>query len=88
MAQAIDLIVMQEQLIDGQRKVTHITEVQSVSSDGDVVLRDLFSYEIQGMDENTKGVVGRWRVNGVVPDFFPRFAMSGIPFSQDIFKEE
>jgi len=88
LAQAIDLIVMQEQLIDGQRKVTHITEVQSVSADGDVVLRDLFSYEIQGIDENTKSVIGRWRTHGVVPDFFPRFALMGQPLPQEIFREQ
>ncbi|MGE5279256.1 MAG: CpaF family protein [Deltaproteobacteria bacterium] len=87
MAQAIDLIVMQEQLIDGQRKMTHITEVQSVSAEGDVVLRDLFSYEIQGIDENSKKVVGRWRVHGIVPDFYPRFALSGNPLSQEMFRE-
>jgi len=88
LAQAIDLIVMQEQFIDGQRKVTHITEVQSVSADGDVVLRDLFSYEIQGIDENTKSVIGRWRTHGVVPDFFPRFALMGQPLPQEIFREQ
>ncbi len=88
MAQAIDIIVMQEQLIDGQRKVTHLTEVQGVSDAGDVVLRDLFSYEVQGIDENTKKVVGRWRTHGVVPDFFPRFALTGQPLSQEIFREQ
>jgi len=88
MAQAIDLIVMQEQLIDGQRKVTHLTEVQGVSPEGDVVLRDLFSYEIQGIDENTKSVVGRWRAHGVMPDFFPRFALMGQPLPPEIFRGE
>jgi len=87
LAQAIDIIVMQEQLIDGQRKITHLTEVQGVTGD-DVVLRDLFSYEIQGIDENTKGVVGRWRVHGVVPDFYPRFALMGQSLPQEVFKEQ
>ncbi len=88
LAQAIDIIVMQEQLIDGQRKVTHLTEVRGVSADGDVILRDLFSYEIQGIDENSKRVVGRWRAHGVVPDFFPRFALMGQSLPQEIFREQ
>ena len=86
LAQALDLIVMQEQLIDGQRKVTHITEVQNVVND-DVVLRDLFSYEIQGVDENTKSVVGRWRTHGVVPTFYPRFGLRGIHVPPETFQE-
>ncbi len=87
LAQAIDIIVMQEQLIDGQRKITHLTEVQGVADD-DVVLRDLFSYETQGIDEKTKSVIGRWRTHGVVPDFYPRFALMGQPLPQEIFREQ
>jgi pilus assembly protein CpaF len=87
MSNAIDIIVMQEQLLDGRRKVTHITEVQGVQND-EVVLRDLFSYEISGISEETKQVMGQWKTWGVVPSFYPRFKLRGLDVAQDIFQQE
>ncbi len=87
MSNAIDIIVMQEQLLDGRRKVTHITEVQGVQND-EVVLRDLFSYEIAGISEETKQVMGQWKTWGVVPSFYPRFKLRGLDVPQDIFQSE
>ncbi|MFH0877133.1 MAG: universal stress protein, partial [Candidatus Omnitrophota bacterium] len=84
---AIDLIVMQEQLIDGQRKITHLTEVDGMEHD-EVILKDLFSYEIQGVSEADKSVIGRWKTGGVVPGFFPRFRLHGIDLPQEIFNAE
>jgi pilus assembly protein CpaF len=84
---AIDIIVMQEQLSDGQRKITHITEVGGIEND-EVVLHDLFSYEVQGVSEETKAVVGHWKVWGRMPLFFRRFGLRGVVLSEDIFKAE
>jgi pilus assembly protein CpaF len=83
-AQAIDVIVQQEQLLDGQRKATHITEVCGMEND-EVKLRDIFSYEVSGMNEETKQVIGNWKTWGVVPDFFPVFKLKGIPLPVEIF---
>jgi len=83
----IDIIVMQEQLSDGKRKVTHITEVQGVEND-EVVLKDLFSYEVEGISGEGKDVVGRWKVWGVVPSFYPRFKLRGLDLPQEIFSAE
>lgn len=43
-ASAIDLIVHQEQLADGKRQITHITEVRGVEKD-EVVLEDMFVFK-------------------------------------------
>ncbi len=83
---AIDIIVMQEQLIDGTRKATHITEVAGMERD-EIVLRDLFSYEIKGISEETKSVVGEWRVWGIVPGFYSNFKLLGIDLLEDVFKQ-
>jgi len=88
LSQAIDLVVMQEQFIDGQRKISHITEVQGVSPDGDVILRDLYSFEVDGIDGDSKRVIGRWRAHGVTPDFYPRFGLTGNSLSESIFQEQ
>lgn len=86
-ANAIDLIVMQEQLNDGTRKVTHITEVCGMEND-EVVLRDLFSFEIKGISEENKSVLGEWKTWGVVPNFYPRFALRGVDLPQDVFLKD
>jgi pilus assembly protein CpaF len=86
-ANAVDIIVMQEQLTDGKRKMTHIAEVCGIEND-DVVLKDLFYYEIKGISDEHKSVVGQWRTGGVVPGFFPRFRLRGIELAQDIFQAE
>jgi pilus assembly protein CpaF len=84
-ANAIDIIVVQEQLNDGRRKMTHITEVADIQND-EVVLRDLFSFEIQGMSEETKNVVGAWKTGGVVPAFYPRYKLRGVNLPVEIFQ--
>ncbi|MFH1691378.1 MAG: CpaF family protein [Candidatus Omnitrophota bacterium] len=84
-ANAIDLIVMQEQLCDGKRKITHISEVVGMEND-EVALRDLFSYEITGISENDQSVMGRWKTGGVVPDFYSRFKLRGINLPSEIFQ--
>lgn len=86
-ANAVDLIVMQEQLSDGRRKMTHIAEVCGIEND-DVVLRDLFFYEAKGISEEHRTVVGHWRVGGVVPSFYPVFKLRGIDLPQEIFNAE
>lgn len=83
-ANAIDIIVVQEQLTDGKRKVTHVTEVAGMQGD-EVVLRDLFSFEIVGISDETKHVLGRWKTWGVVPNFYQRFKLRGIDFPESIF---
>jgi len=87
LSNAIDIVVMQEQLLDGRRKVTHITEVQGVQND-EVVLKDLFSYEITGISEENKQVMGQWKAWGAVPSFYPRFKLRGLDVPQDLFQAE
>lgn len=52
-ASGLDIIVQQEQLHDGSRKVSHITEVRGTEGD-QVVLQDLFRFEIERTDEQGK----------------------------------
>lgn len=85
-ANGVDIIVQQEQLLDGRRKVTHIAEVCGVQNE-EVVLKDLFSYEIKGVNEDDKKVVGEWKAGGAVPAFYPRFKLAGIDLPQDTFQQ-
>jgi len=82
---AIDLIVQQEQLLDGTRKITHITEVNGMAG-GEIKLDDIFLYELEGLDAQGK-VQGSWKATGVVPSFYPSFKKAGINLAQEIFNK-
>ena len=82
-ASSLNLIIQQEQLADGSRKITHITEVRGLDKD-ELVLQDLFSYEIEGVQDSK--VKGTWKKYGAVPLFFSRFKKKGVELSEEIFK--
>lgn len=81
----IDIIVQQEQLADGTRKISHITEVGKIREDKTIELNDIFRYEIESMDEDFK-VHGKFKALAV-PRCFPIFKKKGINISENIFKE-
>jgi pilus assembly protein CpaF len=85
-AAAIELIVQQEQLIDGSRKITQISQVNGLK-DGQVVLEDIFVYDTEGTDAEGK-VIGRWRATGIIPAFYPRFKKLRIDLPQEIFNKD
>jgi pilus assembly protein CpaF len=74
-ASAVDLIVHQERLKDGSRKITNITEVQGMEGDV-IVLQDVFIFEQTGLVEGK--VQGRLRPTGVRPRFAEKFEAHGI----------
>ena len=79
---AVDLIVHQERMRDGTRKVTHITEVTGM--EGEIItLTDLFIFEQVGY-ENGK-VIGRLRPTGLRPRFMEKIEISGISLPPSIF---
>ncbi len=79
---AIDLIVHQERMKDGTRKIVNITEVTGM--EGDIItLTNIFEFEQTGF-ENGK-VVGRLRATGLRPRFMDRIETSGIHLPPSIF---
>ncbi len=74
-ASAIDLVVHQERLRDGTRKIVNITEVAGM--EGDVItMTDIYIFEQAGY-ENGK-VVGRLRPTGLRPRFYEKIEAAGI----------
>ena len=82
---AIDIIVQNVQLQDGSRKITHITEVCDVLENNEIVLRDLFRFEIEEIDDEGN-VSGEWVTTGVVPNFYPMFKKFGLNVSKKMFE--
>ncbi len=81
-ASAIDLIVQQSRLMDGSRKITHITEVQGMEGDV-IILQDIFIFQQQGLDNNGK-VKGEFVSTGIMPKFVKRLKEQGINIPMDI----
>jgi pilus assembly protein CpaF len=79
---ALQLIVHQERMRDGTRKIVNVTEVQGM--EGDVItMSDIFVYEKQGI-ENGK-VIGRLIPTGLRPKFMDRLEAVGIRLPPSVF---
>lgn len=79
-ASNINLIVHQERMTDGSKKITHITEVEGLSTDGlhEVKLQDLFKFQIEKV-ESDGTVTGELRsVIERYPKFFNKFEKLGL----------
>ena len=80
---AVDLIIQQSRLKDGQRKVTAITEVAGMEGET-VVLTDVFKFEQKSIGQDGK-IVGDLEATGIRPIFGPRLEAAGFKLSGDIF---
>jgi pilus assembly protein CpaF len=79
---AVDLIVHEERMRDGTRKIVNITEVTGM--EGDVItLTDIFIFEQTGFEEGK--VVGRLRPTGLRPKFMDKLEAAGIHLPPSIF---
>ncbi len=79
---AVDLIVQQERMKDGSRKVTYITEVSGM--EGDVItMTDLFVFEQTGLEGGK--IIGRLRPTGLRPKFMDKIEAVGIHLPPTIF---
>ena len=79
---AIDVVVHQERLRDGSRKIVAITEVSGM--EGDVItMTDIFVFEQSGYEEGK--VVGRLRPTGLRPKFIDKIEAAGIHLPASIF---
>ncbi len=79
---AVDLIVHQNRLKDGSRKIVNITEVQGMEGDV-IVMQDVFVFEQTGVEEGK--IRGRLKPTGIRPQFVERFETAGIHLPPNIF---
>ena len=81
-ASAVDLIVHQERMRDGTRKVVKVTEIQGM--EGDVItMSDVFEFEQTGLEAGK--VIGRIRPTGLRPKFIDRIEDAGIHLPPSVF---
>ncbi len=79
---AVNLIVHEERLRDGTRKVVNVTEVQGMEGDV-IVLSDIFVFEQTGLEAGK--VIGRLRPTGIRPRFIEIIEAAGIHLPPNIF---
>ncbi len=80
---AVDLIVQQTRLKDGQRKVTAVTEVAGMEGDI-IVLTDIFKFTQTGVTVDGK-VLGEVNATGIRPNFTPRLEAAGFKLGAEVF---
>jgi len=82
LASAVHLIVHQDRLRDGSRKITRVTEVQGM--EGDVVtMSDIFVFEQTGIEGEK--IVGRIKPTGLRPKYIDKIIDAGIQLPPQIF---
>ena len=81
-ASAIDVIVQQERMRDGSRRVISVSEVQGM--EGDVItMSDIFSFEKTGIEGGK--IIGRLVPTGLRPKFMEKIEAAGIRLPPNIF---
>ena len=79
---ALDMVVHQERLRDGTRKVVNITEVSGM--EGDVItMTDVFAFEQTGIEDGK--VIGQLRPTGLRPKSISQIEASGIHLPPSVF---
>lgn len=81
-ASAINLIIHEERMKDGTRKIVNITEVQGMEGDV-IVMSDIFAFEQTGIEAGK--VIGRLRPTGIRPKFIEQIEAANIHLPPNIF---
>ncbi len=77
-ATSIHLIVQQSRFSDGSRRISRISEVIGMDDEGEVELRDIYSYHVLTAEQGSK-ITGRFEATGYLPTFLDRFVAAGYP---------
>ena len=86
-ASAIQMIVHQQRLKDGTRRLTHVTEVAGM--EGDVItLQDLFIFDFSAGVDDEGRFRGRLKSTGLRPKFLDKLAERGVQIDPEIFALE
>ena len=83
-ASAVSIIVQTARLSDGSRKTIEIAEVCGLDEKGNAKLKTLFEFKREGVDPETRKVLGH-HVVVAKPTFFEDFALRGVPLDESVF---
>ena len=83
LALALDLIVQIARFHDGSRRITHISEVLELDSDGRYQLRDLFLFQTTGKEADGT-ILGQLEPTGLLPTFSDQIKVAGLGFPKSM----
>jgi pilus assembly protein CpaF len=81
-ASAVHMIVHQDRMRDGTRKITSIVEVQGMEGDT-VTMTDIFEFEQTGIEEGK--IVGHIKPTGLRPKYYDKILDAGIQLPPSVF---
>ncbi len=85
-ASAFDLIIHTQRLVDGRRRITHVTEVARV--EGDVItLSDIFLASFVDSDESGR-ISSTMKYTGIRPTFIEKLEQHGVSLPKSFFQNE
>jgi len=84
-ASAIDIVVQTARLSDGGRRVTQVTEICGMDDELHINFIDIFRFKQEGIDPDTKKVIGEFLPTGHVPTFYDDLITRGIELPREIF---
>ena len=76
-ASSVHLFVQQSRFGDGSRRVTSIAEVVGISDEGEVELREIFTFKVRSVGVGG-AVVGEFAPTGYLPSFIDQFVAHGL----------
>jgi len=83
-ANSIELVVHQERVNDGTRKVVKVSEVQGMESDT-IVMQDLFFFNQTGIKNGV--VQGSLKATGLRPQFLHKLVANNIEVPESVFEK-
>jgi pilus assembly protein CpaF len=84
-ANVIHVIVQVARLHDGSRRVSHITEIVGLDSQGRYICKDIFRWFQKDKDEKTGKYIGETVPCGYIPTFFDDIVLNKLPFPKEKF---
>lgn len=82
---AVDIIIQQNRMKDGSRKITHITEVQGMEKDV-IILQDIFVFKESSIDEKGK-IIGHFTATGIRPKFMDKLINTRVSLPNNLFNQ-
>src|SRR5881398_1607039 len=88
-ASAFDVLVQIQRLVDGTRKISHISEVVGMESDV-ITLQDIFIASPPGEDDaaESRRLLTPLRASGLKPHFLHKLAANNVALAPDFFSDD
>ncbi len=83
---AIDVVIQVARLMDGTRKVISFQEIIGMEENV-ITMQEIFCFEQTGVDDKGN-IQGRFRMKNVMPKFFEKFKIHGVPVPYDLFRNK